>query len=111
MAAVGDQVPVAGEAAEALHRGEVEEFGLEDLEGGVGAVDHAPLGVVADDGGAAEALEDADLDLLGVEGDESVEAGGEGVEVLAGEADDQVSVDVDAGVVAEEMEVLGDLGV
>ena len=53
--------------------------------------------VVAHDRRAAQALEDADLDFLRAQRDEPVEAGGEALQRFAGQADDQVGVDVDAG--------------
>ena len=108
VAAVGDEVPESGESAQTLHGGEVDGSGLKNLVGRVGTIDHLVLGVVADDGGAAEALEEADLDFLGAERKQAIEACGEGLEVFAGEAGDEVGVDVNAGLVAQEFEVVFD---
>ena len=106
VAAVGDEVPVAAEPPDALHRGEVDVIRPQHLVRRVRAVDHAPLGVVADDRRAAQPLEDADLDLLRAERDEPVEPGGEAGEVLARQAGDQVGVDVYARLAPEEPQVL-----
>jgi hypothetical protein len=59
---------------------EVDGTVFEDFVRGLWAVDHLPFGVVTGDGGAAEAFEDTDLDLLGSQGDETVEARGEAFE-------------------------------
>lgn len=105
-AAVGRQVPIPREAPEALEGGEVEVAVGEDLVGWEGAVHHPPIGVVADDGRAAQAFEDADLDFLGLEGEQAIESGAEALQRLPGQADDEVGVDVDTGVCAQEGEVL-----
>jgi len=106
VAAVGDEIPVAGEAAQAFESLEVEGLRLEEIVGWEGVVDHGPFLVVARDGRSAEAFEQADLDLVRLQGEEAVEAAGEGLERFAGESRDEVGVDVDAGVVVEEAEVL-----
>lgn len=105
VAAVAGEVPDFGEAAEALHGGEVDEAGGKDLVGGVGAVDEVVGLFVADDGGAAKAFEEVDLDFLGAEGEEAVEAAANGVEVFAGESEDEVGMDVGAGVFEEPADV------
>jgi hypothetical protein len=104
--AIADEVPVPGEAAESLEVEEVDGSVFEDFVRGLGAVDHLPFGVVAGDGGAAEAFKDTDLDFVRGEGDEAIEAGGEALEGLAWQAGDEVGVDVDGGVFAEETEVI-----
>lgn len=88
VAAVADEVPKAGEAAHALQRGEVDGLGLQNFVRGIFVVNHLPIGVVADDGCAAEAFEDADLDFLRAQGEEPVEAEAEAFHGFAGEADD-----------------------
>src|SRR3954449_4639052 len=70
------------------------------------AVNHAPIVIVADDWGAPKSLEDPDLDLLRPECDQAVEAGGETFHIFSRKPDDQVGVDVDAGLFAEEAEVV-----
>ena len=77
-----EQVPVAGEA---LHRGHLFDAhgaGGQDLIGRLGAVDHLMRGVVTGDGGAAQALEDPHLDLLGPQGHEAVEPGAEARQIF-----------------------------
>jgi hypothetical protein len=104
--AISDEIPVSGEAAETLEVEEADGTVLEDFVRGLGAVDHLPFGVMAGDGSAAEAFEDTDLDFVGGEGDETVEAGGEALEGFAWEAGDEIGVDVDGGLFAEEAEVI-----
>ena len=104
--AVTDEIPVAGEAAQLLHGIEIEAAVLEDFVWGLRVVNHAPLGIVADDGGAAEALENAELNFLGLERDQAVEPSGETLKVFTGQAGDKVGMDMDAGVLAEETEIL-----
>jgi hypothetical protein len=111
VATVADQVPVAREAPQALHGREVDPPRAEHLVGRVGRVDHDPLAVVPHDRRAAEALEHADLDLLGPEPDQAVEPRAEGVHVFARQTDDEVGVDVYAGLGAEPSEVLLHFGV
>jgi hypothetical protein len=91
-AAIGDEIPVTGEATEALDGGEIEVAIGEEFVGRVGVVSHGPFLVVALDGGAAEALEQAHLDFLGMQADQTIEASGEAVEGFAGQADDEVGV-------------------
>ena len=85
--------------------GEINVAVLEDFVGRVWIVEHLVFVVVLGDGGSAESFEDADLDFVWAQGNEPVEAGSEAVECFAGEADDEVGVDVDAGVVAEPAKV------
>ena len=58
-----------------------------------------------------QALEHADLDLLGREPDEAVEAGGESGQILAGQPDDEVRVHVHPGALAQEAQVPLDRGI
>lgn len=106
-AAVGDEVPVSGEAAQALDGGEIQHSILENLVRRHGGVAHGPVGVVPYDGGAAQAFEHADLDFLGTHGDQAVETGAETFESFAGKPDDEIGVDMDAGGLAEELEIGG----
>ncbi len=104
-AAIGDEVPRAGEAAQTLERGEVDQFILEYFVGRLGVIDHFPFAVVSADGGAAQAFEDADLDFVRVEGEEVIESLGETLERLPGQAEDEVGVEVSAGFLSQEAEV------
>lgn len=61
--------------------------------------------VVSADGGTAEAFEDADLDFVGLKGEEVVEALGEALEGFSGQAEDEVGVEVGAGFLSQEAEV------
>ena len=97
VAAVADQVPVAREAPQPLHRREINQPVLQDFVGRVRVIDHLPFGVVPDDRRAAQPLEDAHLDFLRAERDQAVEARGKTLQALARQAGDQIGVDVDAG--------------
>src|SRR5688500_5569397 len=66
-----------------------------------------PIAVMANDGGAAKALENADLDFLRSERDKPFEPARKAGHVFTGKADDEVGVDVHAGFTAEEAEVFG----
>ncbi len=105
VAAIGDEIPETGKEAEAAQGRVVQATGLLNLVGRIGAVDHSPLRIVADDGGAAKALEHADLDFLGIQRNKAIKTGGKAREVFAGEADDQIGVDMDAGLLAQESQV------
>ena len=97
VAAVADQVPIPREAAQPLHRGEINQLVLQNFVGRMRVVNHLPLGVVPDNRRAAQPFEDADLNFLRAERDEPVEAGGKTFQRFAGQADDQIGVDVNAG--------------
>ena len=58
---------------------------------------------------AAQPFQNADLNFLRTERDEPVEAGGKTFERFAGQPDDQIGVDMDAGFAAQEMEIVGEL--
>jgi len=109
-AAVGDEIPEPAEAAEALEGGEVEVPILEDFVGRTGIVTHGPVGVVTGETGAAESFENAELDFLGTEREEAVEAVGEGVEGFAGQTGDEIGMNVDASPFAKEAEVVFETG-
>ena len=64
VAAVAGQIPVAGEAAQALHHGKINELVLQNFVGWMSAVNHLPFGVVPDNWRAAQPFQDADLDFL-----------------------------------------------
>jgi hypothetical protein len=74
---VGDDVPVAREARQALHRGEVDHVGCEDVVRRIGIEAQGSGLGVARDRRAAQALEDAELDLVRCQRHQAVEAGGE----------------------------------
>ena len=96
VAAVADQVPVAREAAQPLHRGKINQLVLQNLIRRMGVVNHLPFGVMPDDGRAAQPFQNADLDFLRAERDEFVKAGGKTFQRFARQADNQIGVDVDA---------------
>ncbi len=106
VARIGEQIPEPGKAPEPLHGWEVQEPVGQQVVGWIWIVDHAVLGVVSCERGAAEALEDADLNFLRAEAHESIEAGGQALERFAGEADDEVGMEMGGGLGAEEAEVL-----
>src|SRR5439155_25218714 len=80
-----------------------------DLVRRVRAVDHAERRVVTHDRRPTQTLEQSDLNLLRPQDHQPVEAGGEAVDVLPRQADDQVRVYVNARVLAQEAQVLGEL--
>ena len=102
-----DGVPVVGEAggAQEVLGGPV--AGGEDFVGGRGTIAHGVGVVVAGDGRPGEFFQDAELDFVGVEGDEAVEAGCKTFGSFAGESGDEVGVEEGVGVGAEEAEVVG----
>src|SRR5688572_26615519 len=75
------------------------------------AVHHSPLRVVANDRGAAQPLEDADLDLLRIQCNESVETCSEARYVFTWQSNDQVRVHMHTRFLAQEAEVLCEPGV
>ena len=101
----------AREAPHALHVREVDQLVLQDLVGRLRAVDHLPLRVVPHDGRAAEALQNADLNLLRTERDEPIKPAAKALHVLPRQADDEVRVHVDAGVLAQVAQVIRELRV
>ena len=98
-------------AAEFLHGGKIDQFVLQNFIGRMRVVDHLPFGIVPDDGRAAETFEDADLDFLRIEGDETIESGGKIFDAFAGQANDEVGVDMNACLLAQEMEIVLEAGV
>ena len=75
------------------------------------AVDHAPGLVVASDRGAAQTLEHADLNLLGPHRHQPIEATAEAWQILTGQSDDQIGVDMHAGLFAQKTQVVLQLGI
>ena len=106
VAAVADQVPVAREPAQPLHRREINQLVLQNFVGRMRIVNHLPFGVVPDNRRAAQPFQNADLDFLRAERDEPVEAGGKTFQRFAGQADNQIGVDVNAGFAAQKMEIV-----
>ena len=103
--AVVDQIPITGETTEALERREIQVTVLEYLIGWIRRINHLERLVVTGDRGAAQAFEDADLDLMGTKLEESVESRRETFEGFAGQPDDEIGVDVHAGFLAQEAQV------
>src|SRR5262249_23634759 len=83
----------------------LDEFILQDFVGWVGIVDHFPLDIVTNDGSAPKSFENADLDFLGAKCDQSVEPSGKAVDAFARQSDDQIGVQINAGLVAEEVKI------
>ena len=104
--AVSDQVPIPGKPPHPLHLPERDQPGLKHLVGWVRAVDHPPLGVVPDDWGAPKPLENPDLDLLRLKPQQTIKPPAETLEILARKPDDQVGMDVNAGLGPKESEIL-----
>ena len=108
VAAVAEDVPELRKAPQPLHRGKIDEPCLQHFVRRVRAVDHAPLAIVADDRRAAQAFQNADLDFLRAELDQPVEAAAEARHVFAGQARDEVGVNVDAAVLPQPAEIVGE---
>src|SRR5262245_50582068 len=106
IAAIGDEIPVSRKPSQALHGGEVDQAGPQDFVRGVGAVDHLPGLIMPDDRRAAEALEHADLDFLGVELYQPIESSSEAFHVFTRQADDQIGVHMYAGFSSQPPQVL-----
>ena len=85
--------------------GKIQEFVLQDLVGRMGAVNHLPIRIVCDDGRAAQPFQNANLDFLRTQSQQAVEAGGKTFQRFARQAGDQIGVDVDAGLLAQETEL------
>lgn len=93
-AGVSDQIPVACKSHQALHSGEVDAVGGENGVGRVGGVAHVILFGMADDIGAAQALEHADLNFLLAEPNQTIEALRKAIHVFAGQANDKIDVNM-----------------
>jgi hypothetical protein len=104
--AVDYHVPVPGEAPQPLHGRKVDELVAQDFIGRLRGVNHFPLCVMTRDRGASKALEYSDLDFMGTVGKELVETLSETFEGLAGQTGDQIRMDMDAGLFAQEPEVI-----
>ena len=96
IAAVADQIPILRKAPQPLHRGEINQLVLQNFVGRMRVVNHLPFRIVPDNGRAAQAFQNADLDFLRAERDEPVKAGGETFHRFTGQADNQIGVNVDA---------------
>ena len=68
-------------------------------------VDHAVIRVVAHDGRATQALQNADLDLLRSQTHKTVKAATKALDPLPRQADDEIGVDVNAGFLPQEKEI------
>ena len=91
---IGDHVPVAGKALDALHGGEIDRRVLQDGVGRLRVVGHGKVCRVPRYGRAAQALEDAELDLVRGQRVQAVEAMGKTLQRFAGQAEDEVGVHV-----------------
>ena len=106
VAAVAEDIPERREPADPGKVSEIHQARAEDFIGRSRVVDHGPLGIVSDDRGSTEPLEDADLDFLRPKCEKAVEALAETVEVLTGQAGDEVGMDMDAGARPQPSEVV-----
>jgi hypothetical protein len=104
-AGIGQQVPVAGEAGEALDGRGIDDGGLLHGVGRRAVVEHAVGGAVPGDRRAAQAFQDAELDFVRAQGVEAVEALGKTFQRFAGQAEDQVGVQVGGAVLDQPGEV------
>ena len=111
VAAVANQIPVARKTPQLLHRSEINQPVLEDFVRRIRAVNHLPFGVMPDNGRAAEPFQDADLDFLRLEGDQPIKARGKTVQSFTGQTRNQIRMEVNAGATAQELEMIGELGV
>ena len=73
----------------------------------MGAVNHLPCLIVARDGGAAQPLQNSDLDFLRTQRQQAVESRRKTLQRFARQAGDQIGVDVNAGLLAQEPHVIG----
>gem|GEM_PF-5507291 len=107
VAAVGDQIPQPRGAFDPLHVGKRNGPVLQDLVRRRVRVHHVPRLVVARDRRTAQALENAQLDLVRPGRPQPVEAAPKAGQILAGQPGDQIGVDVHARVLAQ----IADVGV
>jgi Glycosyl hydrolases family 35 len=70
------------------------------------AVDHGPWEIVPDDRSAGKTLEQSDLNFLGIQLHQPIKPSAETGHVLAGQADNQIGVNVNAALAAQESQVL-----
>src|SRR5687767_9925504 len=70
---------------------------------------HLPLFIVPDNGRAAQTFQNADLNFLRPESNKLVKSAPETREILTGQADNEIGVDVNAGLPAQEAEIFGKL--
>src|SRR5437773_3313181 len=108
VAAVANQVPVAGETAQALHRGKIDEPVLQDFVGRIRAIDHPPCRVMTSDWCAAQPLQNPDLNLLRMESEQTIESRGKAFQRFARQSDNQIGVNVNAGAGTKETQVVGE---
>src|SRR5439155_25955689 len=96
---------IAREAAQPLHGGEINELVLQNLIGRVWIIGHLPFEVVAHNRCAAQTLEEADLDFLRPKGYQPIETRGKTLQALAGQACNQIGMDINASVSAQKVKI------
>lgn len=106
VAAVRDQVPVTSEDLHFVNLVEADQAIAENLKRRRFTVDHLPLRVMANDGRSLQPFQKADLDFLRPEFSESIKAAGETCQIFPRESDDQIGMNVDAGVISKEVKVI-----
>ena len=89
---VGHQIPVTRKAHEALHVGKIDAVRGQDRVRRMRVELQAEGVGVPNDGRAAQALQDAELDFMRLQGMQLVEAGSEAGDVFTGQAGDQVDM-------------------
>ena len=97
VSAVDDEIEIPGESLEPLHCRIVDGAVAKDVVRRRWVVDHLPFAIVSGYGRAAQALEDAYLDLMDADPDETVEALADAANVLPGKADNEIRVKVGTG--------------
>lgn len=103
---VADHVPVTGEAVDCLHGEEINVARAQDVVRRFRVVIQPESFGVPVDRRAPQTLEDAELDLVWFVGDQLVETFGEVFQRVAGQAKDQVGVDIGLGLLSQPQQVL-----
>ena len=95
---VGQQLPVTRQAAKTLQRGGINHAGVLHRVGRLGRVNHAVRRAVAGNRRAAQALQNAELDLMRANRQQPVKAVGKTLQRFTRQAKDQVDMQVRVGV-------------
>src|SRR3569623_722245 len=91
---IADQIPITREAIEALQRGEIELIAREHVVRRIRVVAHGVRRGVAGDGRAAQPFQCPYLDFMRIERDQTIESRAETREVFAGQAGDEIGVEM-----------------
>ena len=104
-ARVGHQVPEPGKPGEALQRGRIHHASLQHGVRRFGLIDHAVLKGVTGNRRAAQAFQNAQLNLVGLERMQLVKALGKAGQSLAWQTKNQVGVQVGVGLIDQPAQV------